>query len=236
MSWAGTAIAVSVASGAGSVLANSANAKRTAARAERIGMEQAASMRDRMAVSTQATQREIEALRTLRAADIPAFQQAAENALYMAQRGYEKQMRARTLSALPGDVKQNLFGQMFNQYIASQNARFQNYAALTQQIMQATERQQQMAFNIESTAGQYEMQGRMTGLQYRDEAGKALGGILAAVGSAAGQFGKAQLAKDAAGTQATPGVSEAEAPTTGFDQGFDEMFPKIDFGEFNIEF
>ena len=229
MSWVGTAVVTSVAAGAGSILSNAANARRMAGRAERIGAEQAQQMRDRMDVSTQATQREIEALRTLRAADIPAFQQAAEQAMYMAQRGYEKQQRARTLAAMPASVQQNLFGQMFNQYISSQNARFQNYAALTQQIMQATERQQQVALNVESAAGQYEYQGRMAGLQYRDEAGKALGGILAAVGSAAGQFAKAEMAQSAAST-AAPAAAGAEAPTTGFDQGFDEMFPQIDFG------
>jgi excinuclease UvrABC nuclease subunit len=195
MSWVATAI--SVTAGVGGTLANQAHSKSMAKAQARLSQEQAQKLRDRAAVAGQATEREIANMRTLRAMDLPAFRQAGENAMLRAQQGVERLARARAIGRTSGEVRQAIFGEQFQQYIGREYQRLQQYAGLTEQILQATERQQERALNLEAQAGQLEYAGQSQAIQMQAEAGSALGSILGAVGQAASVYAQSTQASAA---------------------------------------
>ena len=197
MSWLATAAIGSVAVGAGAQIANAQHSKSMARAQARLAEEQAAKLRDRAAVESRATDREIENLRTLRSMDIPAFRQAAETAMMKAQQGVERLARMRAVGRTSGDVRDALFGEQFQQYIGREYQRLQQYAGLTEQILQATERQQERALQIEAQAGQIEYGGGSEAIRMEAEAGSLMGNILGAVAQAAGTYASSQMAAEA---------------------------------------
>jgi hypothetical protein len=179
---------------AGNLLGNRAK-KKAASEQARLATDQAQKMRDRATESANVTKAEIENLRTLRSMDMPAFRQASESAMIQAQKGAERMARQRTMGRLAPDVRQAVFGGQFQQYVGREMQRLQQYAGLTQQIMQATEQQQQMANRVEQAAGGIEYQGMSQAVQMRQAAGEDMGSILGAVGSAVSQYAKTQAAE-----------------------------------------
>ena len=163
MTW--VASVVSVGAGlAGNLLGN--RAKKKAAKAqEALAREQAQKMRDRATEASLATKQEIESLRVMRSMDMPAFRQASETALIQAQKGAERMARQRTMGRLAPDVRQAIFGGQFQQYVGREMQRLEQYAGLTQQILQATERQQQIANQVEQSASGMEYQGLSQAIQ-----------------------------------------------------------------------
>ncbi|MAA63838.1 MAG: hypothetical protein CL581_03535 [Alteromonadaceae bacterium] len=190
-----------VLSTAGSMLGTRAK-KKAAKQQAQLAKEQAQQMRSRATEAANVTKAEIENLRVMRSMDMPAFRQASETALIQAQKGAERMARQRTMGRLAPDVRQAIFGGQFQQYVGREMQRLEQYAGLTQQIMQATERQQQIANQVEQSAGSLEYQGRSQAIQMEAEAGDETGQLLTAVGAAASQFAGAQSAKAAAATDA----------------------------------
>ena len=190
-----------VLSTAGSMLGNRAQ-KKAAKQQAAVAKQQAQQMRDRATETANVTKAEIENLRVLRSMDMPAFRQASETAMIQAQKGAERMARQRTMGRLAPDVRQAIFGGQFQQYVGREMQRLQQYAGLTQQIMQATERQQQMANQVEQAAGGMEYQGMSQAIQMEAAAGDETGQLLTAVGAAASQYAGAQSAKAAAATDA----------------------------------
>lgn len=195
MSW--IASGVSLAAGVGGVLANQAHSKSMADAQASLARQQAQKLRDRALVAAQASEREIENLRTIRAMDLPAFRQANEVAMMRAQQGVERLARMRAMGRTSDEVRQAIFGDQFSQYIGREYQRLQQYAGLTEQILQATERQQERALNVEAQAGQIEYTGESQAIQMRAEAGSALGSILGAVGQAASTYASTSQAEAA---------------------------------------
>jgi hypothetical protein len=198
MSWAAVAVGVSVVSGVGSTLLGSQHAKKMSAKQAALAREQAQRLRLQAAEQAGASEREIETLRTLRSLDLPAFRQANEQAYIQAQKGAERMSRQRAMGRLAPDVRQAIFGGQFQQYVGREMQRLGQYAELTQQILRATEFQQQQAMQAEQAATQIEYGGQAQAIQMEAAAGDSLGSILGAVGQAASQFAMAQGAKDAA--------------------------------------
>lgn len=203
MTWAAVAIGgVSAAAGIGSSIMGNAHTKRMAAAQERYGRERADRLREVGQVQSQAAQREIDALRSLRSMDIPAFRQANEMALVQAQRGVERSARMRAMARSPEEVRQALFGADFQSYIARESQRIEQYAALTQRILQATEVQQERALQVESQAGGYAYDAASMANQMRMQAGDVGANILGAVGQAVAVGGQAYLSQTAAADKA----------------------------------
>jgi hypothetical protein len=97
----------------------------------------------------------------------------------------------------------------------------------------ATERQQQMAMQVEAQASSLEMGGAAQALQTEAAAGDPTAGILAAVGSAVGTYGSAQSAK--ADTKAAGDLNfqrQAALQTLG-DDDFRDPNGKLDMDAFN---
>ena len=198
MTW--VASVVSVGAGlAGNLLGN--RAKKKAAKAqEALAREQAQKMRDRATEASLATKQEIESLRVMRSMDMPAFRQASETALIQAQKGAERMARQRTMGRLAPDVRQAIFGGQFQQYVGREMQRLGQYAGLTQQILQATERQQQIANQVEAQAGSLEYSGQSEAIKMEAAAGDEMAQILTAVGAAASQYAGSMSAKQQAKT------------------------------------
>ena len=199
MSWAATAI--SLGAGVGSSIMGNKHAKKMAAKQAALAKKQAANLRARAAETSLAAKREIETMRTLRSLDLPAFRQASESAMLQAQKGAERMQRQRMMGRLAPDVRQAIFGGQFQQYVGREMQRLGQYAGLTQQILQATERQQQMAMQAETQATNIEMGGQMQAIQTEAAAGDITANILGAVGQAASQFASSQMAKSEAAAQ-----------------------------------
>ncbi len=195
MSWAAVAIGVSTTAGIGSSILGSKHAEKMAARQAKLAREQAAKLRARAAEESRATEREIETLRTMRSLDLPAFRQASESAMIQAQKGAERIQRQRMMGRLAPDVRQAIFGGQFQQYVGREMQRLGQYAGLTQQILQATERQQQIALGVEQQAASMELGGGMQAIATEAAAGDLGANILGAVGQAASAFASAQSGK-----------------------------------------
>ena len=193
MSWGATSLVAGIGS---SILGNRA-AKKAARRQARLAREQADKLRSRAKEESLASRREIEALRTMRSLDMPAFRQASETALLQARKGAERMQRQRMMGRLAPDVRSAIFGGEFQQYVGREMQRLGQYAGLTQQILQATERQQQMAMQAETQASNIELGGQMQAIQAEAAAGDLGANILGAVGQAASQYASAQSAKAA---------------------------------------
>lgn len=108
--------------------------------------------------------------------------------------------RQRMMGRLAPDVRQAIFGGQFQQYVGRELQRLGKHAQLTQAILAATERQQQMALQVESQAASMEYGGESAALETLAAAGHPWAGMLSAVGQAAGQFSTAQGAKAEAAT------------------------------------
>lgn len=200
MTWAATVGLVGVAAGtAGGILGGRAQ-KKAAKQQAALAREQAQKMRDRAAENALATKQEIESLRVMRSMDMPAFRQASETALIQAQKGAERMARQRTMGRLAPDVRQAIFGGQFQQYVGREMQRLQQYAGLTQQILQATERQQQIANQVEAQAGSLEYSGQSEAIKMEAAAGDEMAQILTAVGAAASQYAGSMSAKQQART------------------------------------
>jgi len=227
MSWAATAIGVSIATGVGSSIQASRHAKKMARQQSKLGREQAAKLRERQAETSLASKQEIESLRTMRTLDLPAFKQASEAALIQAQKGAERMQRQRTMGRLAPDVRQAIFGGQFKQYVGREMQRLGQYAGLTQQILQATDRQQQMAMQTEHAAANMEYQSGAAALATKGAAGDTTGNILGAVSQAAAQFASSQGAKnDAAAAKAATAKADAATQKQQFMQ---DQLPKGEF-------
>ena len=196
MSWAATAI--STAAGVGSSLLGGRAAKKAAKAQARLAREQADKLRAHAGEASLASRAEIDSLRTLRSLDLPAFRQASEQAIVQAQKGAERMQRQRMMGRVAPDVRQAIFGGQFQQYVGREVQRLGQYAGLTQQILQATERQQAQALQTEQQATNIELGGQMQAIQTEAAAGDTGASILGAVGQAAGAFAQAQGAKSAA--------------------------------------
>lgn len=179
---------------AGNLMGNSAK-KKAAAQQANLAREQSQKMRDRATETANVTKAEIENMRTLRSMDMPAFRQASESAMIQAQKGAERMARQRTMGRLAPDVRQAIFGGQFQQYVGREMQRLEQHAGLTQQIMQATQQQQQMANQVEQAAGGMEYQGMSQAIQMRQAAGEDMASILGAVGGAVSQYASAQTAQ-----------------------------------------
>lgn len=211
MSWVATSI--SVGAGVGSTILSTRAQKSMAKKQSKLGREQAAKLRERQAETSLASKQEIESLRTLRTLDLPAFKQASEAALIQAQKGAERMQRQRMMGRLAPDVRQAIFGGQFKQYVGREMQRLGQYAGLTQQILQATDRQQQMAMQTEHAAASMEYQSGAAALQTEADAGDTTANILGAVGLAAAQYAESQSAKaEAAKDRAAYGTAAATPP------------------------
>tara|TARA_S200002703_G_scaffold51608_3_gene44853 strand:- start:24095 stop:24808 length:714 start_codon:yes stop_codon:yes gene_type:complete len=193
---------VGVAAGAGGSILGGRAQKKAAKQQAALAKEQAKQMRDRATENALATKQEIESLRVMRSMDMPAFRQASETALLQAQKGAERMARQRTMGRLAPDVRQAIFGGQFQQYVGREMQRLGQYAGLTQQILQATERQQQVANQIESQASSLEYSGQSEAIKMEAAAGDEMAQILTAVGAAASQFAGSMSAKEQAATDA----------------------------------
>jgi len=193
MSWAASSIAL--AAGVGSSILGGQAAKKAAKKQAALARAQANKLRARAAEESLASKREIETMRTMRALDLPAFRQASETAMLQARKGAERMQRQRMMGRLAPDVRSAIFGGEFQQYVGREMQRLGQYAGLTQQILQATERQQQMALNIETQASNIELGGQMQAIQTEAAAGDLGANILGAVGQAASTFASASMAK-----------------------------------------
>ncbi len=202
MTWAATVGLVGVAAGAGGSILGGRAQKKAAKQQAALAKEQAKQMRDRATENALATKQEIESLRVMRSMDMPAFRQASETALLQAQKGAERMARQRTMGRLAPDVRQAIFGGQFQQYVGREMQRLGQYAGLTQQILQATERQQQVANQIESQASSLEYSGQSEAIKMEAAAGDEMAQILTAVGAAASQFAGSMSAKEQAATDA----------------------------------
>ena len=160
-----------------------------------LARDQAKRLRAQAAEASMASKQEIETLRTLRSLDLPAFRQASENALLQAQKGAERMARQRTMGRLAPDVRQAIFGGQFQQYVGREVQRLTQYAGLTQQILQATERQQQRALEIETRASELEYGGQSQAIQMSAAAGDEGAQLLGAVGAALSQYSGAMSAQ-----------------------------------------
>jgi hypothetical protein len=174
------------------------HAKKMAKKQAALARAQAAKLRARAAEESRASKREIDTLRTLRSLDLPAFRQASESALLQAQKGAERMARQRTMGRLSTDVRQAIFGGQFQQYVGREMQRLGQYAGLTREILQATERQQQVALNVETQAANIELGGQMQAIGTEAAAGDLGANILGAVGQAASMQASANAAKEAA--------------------------------------
>jgi hypothetical protein len=195
MSWIGSGIAL--VSGIGSSVLGNRAAKKAARKQAALARRQAQQLRDRAAEISLASKSEIESMRTLRSLDLPAFRQASEQAFIQAQKGAERMQRQRTMGRLGADVRQAIFGGQFQQYVGREMQRLGQYADLTREILQATERQQQYALNVEQQATSLEYGGQAQAIQMESAAGDLGANILGAVGAAASQYASAQSAKAA---------------------------------------
>jgi hypothetical protein len=162
--------------------------KKMAKQQAALARDQAKKMRERAVETASVTKQEIEQLRLMRSMDVPAFRQASENAMIQAQKGAERMQRQRTMGRLAPETRQAIFGGQFQQYVGRENQRLGQYAQLTEQILKATERQQQMANQVEQSAGGLEYSGQSEALKMEAAAGSEMGQILSAVGSAASQY------------------------------------------------
>lgn len=196
MSWAASAIAL--VGGVGSSILGNRSAKKAARRQAALARAQAEKIRERAKEEARASKREIETMRTLRALDLPAFRQASESAMIQAQKGAERMQRQRMMGRLAPDVRQAIFGGQFQQYVGREMQRLGQYAGLTQQILQATERQQQVALQAETQASNIEFGGQQQAIQMEAAAGSLEGNILGAVAQAASQYASASMAKSGA--------------------------------------
>lgn len=206
MTWVGSGVAL--ASGIGSSILGNRAAKKAARRQAALARAQANKLRERSAELSLASKAEIESMRTLRSLDLPAFRQASEQALIQAQKGAERMQRQRTMGRLAPDVRQAIFGGQFQQYVGREMQRLQQYAGLTREILQATERQQQMALNMEQQASNIEYGGQAQAIQMEAAAGDLGANILGAVGAAASQYASAQSAKAAQSAAKKEGFME----------------------------
>jgi hypothetical protein len=195
MSWIASGVAL--ASGIGSAVLGNRAAKKAARKQAALARAEAQKLRDRAAEINLASKAEIESMRTLRSLDLPAFRQASEQALIQAQKGAERMQRQRMMGRLAPDVRQAIFGGQFQQYVGQEMQRLGQYADLTREILQATERQQQYALGIEQQATSISMGGQAQAIQMEAAAGDLGANILGAVGAAASQYASAQSAKAA---------------------------------------
>jgi len=96
---------------------------------------------------------EIEGLRTMRALDLPAFQQAAETAAMQARKGGERAARYRQAGRLDLDVRRRVFGNELTQYLGREQQQIARYQSITQQIVGATESMMQQANQLYAQGG-----------------------------------------------------------------------------------
>lgn len=198
MSYAAIVAGVGALAGVGGNMLGTRAAKKAARRQADLARAQAKKIRDRAAEAALASKQEIETLRTIRSLDLPAFRQASETALLQAQKGAERMARQRTMGRLAPDIRQAIFGGQFQQYVGREIQRLTAYAGLTQQILSATERQQEQALRVEAQASQLEYEGQSAALQAEAAAGDETAQLLTAVGAALSQYGGAMGAKQEA--------------------------------------
>jgi len=201
MTFAVTAV-VGVVAGAGAQVMNAQHAKKMAGAQAALGREQSAKLQERASAAAMGAKREIDTLRLMRSMDVPAFRQASENAVIQAQKGAERMARHVTMSRLPGEVNQAIFGGQFQQYVGQENQKLQQYAGLTQQILQASERQQEKALGVSGQMSAVETSTQSEALRMEAAAGSLTGNILGAVGSAASSYASGGMAKAAAAKKA----------------------------------
>jgi hypothetical protein len=180
-------------------------AKRQAARQAAAARRAAAELRERGRVQAAKVEQEIESLRTMRTLDMPGFRQASEIAMRQAQRGGERLARMRMVSRMPGDLRSALYGDNFQAYVSQELGRLQSYAGLTQQIMQASQQQQQVAMQTEMAASQISYEGEQQSIATLGQADAAESQMYGAVGQALGSFASARsasMAQEKASAQA----------------------------------
>jgi hypothetical protein len=212
MTWVASSVAL-VAGVGGSIMSSNAS-KKIARKQAALGRAAAAKLRAKYVEISAGSKREIETLRTLRSMDIPAFKQASEQAVIQAQKGSERMQRQRMMGNQPGEVRDAIFGGQFQQYVGREIQRLGQYTAITKELLSATERQQQMAMQVESQASSLEMGGASQSLQTEAAAGDLGANILGAVGQAAGAYASASAAKSAAATKADTDLRQATAVQT----------------------
>ena len=198
MSWGATALVV----GATSSYMSSQHAKKMAAKQSALARQQAKKVREAGRKAAMASEHEIRSLRILRSLDVPAFKQASEQAMIQAQKGAERMQRQRMMGRLAPDVRQAIFGGQFQQYVGREQQRFAHYAGMTEKILRATERQQQMALQVEQTASGMEYSGQSQAIQMEAAAGDTTANMLGIVAQATSQYAMAQSAKAGAAKQA----------------------------------
>lgn len=206
MSWAATVI--TVAAGVYSSVEGANAAKRMSSKQAALARAQADKLRARAAEEGRASKREIDSLRTLRSLDLPAFRQASEQALLQAQKGAERMQRQRAMGRLAPDVRSAIFGGQFQQYVGREVQRLGQYAGLTQQILQATERQQQIAMQTEQQATNIEYGGQAQAIETGAPAEMLEANMLGAVGQAAAQYASASQASKTAAEKSQAGLKK----------------------------
>ena len=212
MTWIASGVALAAGVG-GSIMSSNAS-KKIARKQAALGRAAAAKLRARHVEISAGSKREIETLRTLRSMDIPAFKQASEQAVIQAQKGSERMQRQRMMGNQPGEVRDAIFGGQFQQYVGREMQRLGKYTAITKELLSATERQQQMALQVETQASNLEMGGAAQALQTEAAAGDLGANILGAVGQAAGAYASASAAKSAAATKANTDLRTQTAMQT----------------------
>ncbi len=188
MSWGATSLVMGVAS---AYMSNKQQQK-AAGQMSALSREAARKLRARAAESSAATKAEIRTLRAVRSLDMPALRAAGDFAMRKAQQGAERANRVRTLGSTTGEVREALFSGNFQAYIARESNRLGRFTQITQQILQATTKQQEIANDVEARAGGIEFEGEMAAIKAEQEAGDGTAQILAAVGSAASAFAQSK--------------------------------------------
>lgn len=185
----------SFALGVGSSLLGSSKAKKMAKKQAALARAQAERIREQAAQARARMERELESLRTMRSLDVPAFQQAAQQAYLSASKASERVARARTMGRMGDEVREAVFGGQFDRYVGGRLAEFQRNADLTQRIFQGAQQIERMTLESENQAAQLGYAGQAKAIEMEAAAGDPLANIMGVASQALGQFASAKSAK-----------------------------------------
>ena len=195
MSYVATAAIVGTVAGGASSIMGGQHAKKMAKKQAALAKKEAKRIREQGQLAAAAMTRELEAVRTLRDLDLPAFQQAQKQSFLNASRASERVARTRTMGQLGDGVREAMFGGQFDQYIGRKTESFTRHANLTQQLFEGTSRIQQLRLDAESRAGQLSYGGQSAAISAEAAAGDMGAKALGAAAQALGQFASAKGAE-----------------------------------------
>jgi len=190
--------------GVGSSILSNTAAKKAANKQAALARAQAARIRKQAGQTRARMERELDSLRTLRDLDLPAFQQASQQAYLNASKAAERVARSRTMGRMGDEVREAVFGGQFDQYVGGKMQGLQRHADLTQRIFQGASQIEQMTLAAENQASQISYGGQSQAISTEAAAGDPLANILGVTAQALAQFDSA----DKAASKAEEGKGE----------------------------